>query len=44
MTTIVSGDGKLVVGKGPVRTGVTAVLPRGRASTDPVMRNVGGGT
>ena len=29
-TTIVSGDGPLVVGKGPVRTGVTAVLPRGR--------------
>jgi len=29
-TTIVEGDGALVVGKGPVRTGVTAVLPRGR--------------
>jgi len=29
-TTIVEGDGPLVVGKGPVRTGVTAVLPRGR--------------
>ena len=28
--TIISGDGPLVVGKGPVRTGVTAVLPRGR--------------
>ena len=28
--TIISGDGALVVGKGPVRTGVTAVLPRGR--------------
>lgn len=27
-TTIVEGDGKLVVGKGPVRTGVTAILPR----------------
>jgi len=28
--TIVSGEGKLVVGKGPVRTGVTAILPKGR--------------
>jgi len=28
--TIIDGDGALVVGKGPVRTGVTAVLPRGR--------------
>jgi L-aminopeptidase/D-esterase-like protein len=28
--TIISGEGQLVVGKGPVRTGVTAVLPRGR--------------
>ncbi|TLZ23926.1 MAG: S58 family peptidase, partial [Gammaproteobacteria bacterium] len=31
-TTLVEGSGKLVVGKGPVRTGVTAVLPRGFAS------------
>jgi D-aminopeptidase len=30
-TTLVSGDGKLVVGKGPVRTGVTAILPRGKS-------------
>ncbi len=28
--TLISGEGKLVVGKGPVRTGVTAILPRGR--------------
>lgn len=28
--TLVSGDGALVVGKGPVRTGVTAIHPRGR--------------
>jgi D-aminopeptidase len=28
-TTIIAGDGPLVVGRGPVRTGVTAVLPRG---------------
>ncbi len=27
-TTLISGDGPLVVGKGPVRTGVTAILPR----------------
>jgi D-aminopeptidase len=27
-TTLIEGSGKLVVGKGPVRTGVTAVLPR----------------
>jgi L-aminopeptidase/D-esterase-like protein len=33
-TTLVSGDGKLVVGTGPVRTGVTAILPRGKASND----------
>ena len=29
-STIIRGEGKLVVGRGPVRTGVTAVLPRGR--------------
>ncbi|MGB6306357.1 MAG: P1 family peptidase [Steroidobacteraceae bacterium] len=28
-TTLISGSGKLQVGRGPVRTGVTAVLPRG---------------
>jgi L-aminopeptidase/D-esterase-like protein len=28
--TLISGEGPLVVGKGPVRTGVTAILPRGR--------------
>lgn len=26
--TLISGDGPLVVGRGPVRTGVTAILPR----------------
>ena len=31
-TTLIEGDGKLVVGKGPVRTGVTAILPRGKDS------------
>jgi L-aminopeptidase/D-esterase-like protein len=29
-TTLISGKGKLEVGVGPVRTGVTAVLPRGK--------------
>jgi len=33
-TTLISGSGKLEVGKGPVRTGVTAILPRGKASSD----------
>ena len=28
-STIIRGDGPLVVGHGPVRTGVTAILPRG---------------
>jgi len=36
-TTIISGQGKLVVGKGPVRTGVTAIHPRGRTSSDAVF-------
>ena len=31
-TTLISGEGKLQVGNGPVRTGVTAVLPRGKDS------------
>jgi D-aminopeptidase len=35
-STIIRGDGKLVPGEGPVRTGVTAVLPRGRTN-DPVF-------
>ena len=30
VTTLIEGDGPLVVGTGPVRTGVTAILPRGR--------------
>jgi L-aminopeptidase/D-esterase-like protein len=36
-TTLIRGEGKLVVGQGPVRTGVTAILPRGKASLDPVF-------
>lgn len=31
VTTLIEGDGPLVVGEGPVRTGVTAILPRGVA-------------
>lgn len=36
-STLISGNGKLEVGKGPVRTGVTAVLPRGKNSRDQVF-------
>jgi len=37
-TTLISGEGKLQIGKGPVRTGVTAVLPRGPQSmSNPVF-------
>lgn len=36
-TTLVRGSGKLVVGQGPVRTGVTVVHPRGKGSGDPVF-------
>jgi D-aminopeptidase len=35
--TLIDGDGPLVVGRGPIRTGVSAILPRGRASVDPVF-------
>lgn len=37
-STIISGQGKNVRGKGPVRTGVTAILPRGRTN-NPVFAN-----
>jgi D-aminopeptidase len=36
-STIVRGSGPLKVGEGPVRTGVTAILPRGKAGREPVM-------
>jgi D-aminopeptidase len=36
-TTLISGEGPLQVGIGPVRTGVTAVLPRGKDSRDAVF-------
>lgn len=35
--TLTSGEGKLVRGQGPVRTGVTMVHPRGKANPDPVF-------
>ncbi|GMQ25470.1 P1 family peptidase [Algoriphagus sp. oki45] len=35
-TTLISGEGELVVGEGPVRTGVTAIFPRGK-NYDPVF-------
>ncbi|MBI4462564.1 MAG: P1 family peptidase [Acidobacteria bacterium] len=36
-STLISGEGSLRVGHGPVRTGVTAILPRGRGSTELVF-------
>jgi D-aminopeptidase len=37
-TTLIAGDGPLVVGQGPVRTGVTVILPRENdVATDPVF-------
>ena len=36
-TTLISGDGKLLRGQGPVRTGVTVVHPRGKGNPDPVF-------
>src|SRR5258705_7358023 len=37
-STIISGDGKNIRGKGPVRTGVTAIFPRGK-NNNPVYAN-----
>ena len=36
-TTLISGEGPLKVGVGPVRTGVTAILPRGKQNSEPVF-------
>jgi D-aminopeptidase len=36
-TTLISGEGPRVVGQGPVRTGVTAILPRGKDTPDPAF-------
>ena len=38
-TTLISGDGKLVVGQCPVRTGVTAIHPRGKNYNGNVVRH-----
>jgi L-aminopeptidase/D-esterase-like protein len=35
--TLVSGSGPLVAGRGPVRTGVTVIHPRGKENLDPVF-------
>ena len=35
--TLIEGEGKVVPGKGPIRTGVTAILPRPRGNWDPVF-------
>ncbi len=36
-TTLIAGSGTVVAGKGPVRTGVTVIHPRGKANHDPVF-------
>ena len=36
-TTLISGSGALIVGQGPVRTGVTVIHPRGKGNSDPVF-------
>ncbi|MCF1193013.1 P1 family peptidase [Mangrovimonas sp. AS39] len=39
-STIISGEGENVIGKGPIRTGVTAIFPRGKAKKfSPVYAN-----
>jgi len=39
-STIISGEGENVLGKGPVRTGVTVIFPRGKAKKfSPVYAN-----
>ncbi|WP_067149098.1 DmpA family aminopeptidase [Pseudotamlana agarivorans] len=39
-STIISGEGENIIGKGPVRTGVTAIFPRGKANKfSPVFAN-----
>jgi L-aminopeptidase/D-esterase-like protein len=35
--TLIAGDGVVVPGKGPIRTGVTAILPRPKGNWDPVF-------
>ncbi|HTI61243.1 P1 family peptidase [Mucilaginibacter sp.] len=38
-STIISGSGKNILGKGPVRTGVTAIFPNGKVNHHPVFAN-----
>ena len=39
-STIISGKGENIIGKGPIRTGVTAIFPRGKAKKfSPVYAN-----
>ncbi|MGZ3755845.1 MAG: DmpA family aminopeptidase [Mucilaginibacter sp.] len=38
-STIISGTGKNTIGKGPVRTGVTAIFPNGKVNHHPVFAN-----
>lgn len=35
--TLIEGNGKLIPGKGPVRTGVTAIFPKGKGSLERVF-------
>jgi D-aminopeptidase len=37
MTTLIEGDGPLQVGKGPIRTGVTAIVPHPGIGAEPVF-------
>jgi D-aminopeptidase len=39
-TTLIYGHGRSGAGNGPARTGVTAILPRGRANLDPVLGGI----
>jgi L-aminopeptidase/D-esterase-like protein len=39
-TTLIRGEGRMVSGQGPVRTGVTAILPRGKNSRTPSVASV----
>jgi len=37
MTTLIEGEGPLAVGKGPIRTGVTAIVPHPGIGTEPLF-------
>jgi D-aminopeptidase len=37
MTTLIEGDGELITGRGPIRTGVTVIIPRDDIYADPVF-------